>query len=463
MIRSSLCVVTGQQPGLAGGPLYTFNKILSAVVFAKRLESEWDRPVIPILWDGGEDHDYEEINHLDWLSFQGGPVRFEIDRTVEGDRPAYTLPFDSSQLDFLIEFIGSVHPPTDYRQSLEEFLQEIQGQSKTWTDFFDILWLKIFSNHPLLVFRPWEPFAREMAHPIFAEEINRPEAFHSEIAETTQELEALDFKPQIHKKEGLCSFFYWDGVERRSVVHEEGTFHIQGTDQKFKKPDLLDELKNNPTAFSPSAVLRPLVQDAILPVAASVLGPSEIAYHAQIGGMYERHRIPRPFILPRFSLSLVFPKQVAHLEELGLAWTDLSRDEADLMKGIVQSEFLEQGLRAIENAKSAHTDTLIKLTELASQQSKGLIDPLNKQFGKVEKTLSQVEDLLRRDEMKRQENLRQRIVGLKEAFLPEGDLQERVYGILPFMARYGQEWIDPLVETADQWDGKRHYVYRLGG
>ncbi|MCA9412832.1 MAG: bacillithiol biosynthesis BshC, partial [Candidatus Omnitrophica bacterium] len=156
-------------------------------------------------------------------------------------------------------------------------------------------------------------------------------------------------------------------------------------------------------------------------------------------------------------------KQVAHLEELGLAWTDLSRDEADLMKGIVQSEFLEQGLRAIENAKSAQTETLIKLTELASQQSKGLIDPLNKQFGKVEKTLSQVEDLLRRDEMKRQESLRQRIVGLKEAFLPEGDLQERVYGILPFLARYGQEWIDPLVETADQWDGKRHYVYQLGG
>jgi uncharacterized protein YllA (UPF0747 family) len=151
------------------------------------------------------------------------------------------------------------------------------------------------------------------------------------------------------------------------------------------------------------------------------------------------------------------------MRELGLEWPDLLRDEAELMKKIVQSEFLDRCLESLNHLQSTRSESLDRLTSLAASHSKGLLDPLNKQFGMVEKTLSQVEDLLRRDEMKRQEDLRQRIISLKQSLVPEGGLQERVYGILPFIARYGREWIEALVDSAKGWNGESHYVYRLGG
>src|SRR5690625_3462072 len=59
-------VITGQQAGFLTGPLYTIYKAISTIQHAKSLEKELNTPVIPVFWVAGEDHDYQEINHI-WL------------------------------------------------------------------------------------------------------------------------------------------------------------------------------------------------------------------------------------------------------------------------------------------------------------------------------------------------------------------------------------------------------------
>lgn len=459
----ALLVVTGQQPGLAGGPLYTFNKILSAIVFARRLEERWKRPVLPVLWDGGEDHDWAEINHLRWLSHTGEGPLIEFPPTEGEDRPAFSVPFGADSLEKLLDFIRTVHPATEFRNDLEQFLSAVIGNGTTWTDYFDRFWLRIFENHPLLVFRPWEAGPKEAAIPLFKREIEEPEAFQRGLLKISNELEQAGFKPHIHKKEGVCSFFYWDGDARRAVTHDSGTFLLAGTDRACDRASLLSELQENPSAFSPNALLRPVMQDLLLPTAATVLGPSEIAYHAQLRDLYTRHEIRRPHLIPRLSLTLMFPKHREMLEEFGLTLPDLLRDDRDLLKQMVRSDFLDRGLGAVAGFRQSLERTRSDLLALAAEGRGELENPIQKQFGTMEKTLSQVEDLLRRQETKNQSHLQDRLTVLKQTLTPAGGLQERVYGVLPFMARYGRDWVDPLVESAASWEGDRHYVHLLGG
>lgn len=459
----SLLVVTGQQPGLAGGPLYTFNKILSAIVFARRLEERWNRPVLPVLWDGGEDHDWAEINHLRWLSHTGEGSLIEFPATEGEDRPAFSIPFGADSLERVLGFLRSVHPATEFRNDLEHFLSGVIGNGTTWTDYFDRFWLKIFEKHPLLVFRPWEAGPKRAAIPLFEKEIEAPDAFQRDLLTISVELEEAGYKPHIHKKEGVCSFFYWDGDARRTVIHESGAFLLAGTDRAYDRPGLLAELRANPTAFSPNALLRPVMQDLLLPTAATVLGPSEIAYHAQLRDLYTRHEVRRPHLIPRLSLTLMFPKHREILEEFGVNLPDLLRDDRDLLKQIVRSDFLDRGLATMAEFKKSLDQARSDLLGLAAEGRDELENPIQKQFGAMEKTVSQIEDLLKRQEMKNQSHLQDRLTVLKQTLTPAGGLQERIYGVLPFMARYGRDWVDPLVESAATWDGDRHYVHLLGG
>ena len=69
LLRSgeALCVTTGQQPGLLIGPLYTLYKALSAAAIAERFQEILGRPVVPLFWVAGDDHDFAEANHTSVL------------------------------------------------------------------------------------------------------------------------------------------------------------------------------------------------------------------------------------------------------------------------------------------------------------------------------------------------------------------------------------------------------------
>ena len=121
----AMAVVTGQQPGCLGGPLYTFAKILSAVVFAEKLQEQWGVPVIPVLWDGGDDHDLAEIDHFAWPVAEEELKVCRLDLSRYACQPAWTVPLTQEMLSEQVAFIQSVHPPTEYRNQALSFIGEI--------------------------------------------------------------------------------------------------------------------------------------------------------------------------------------------------------------------------------------------------------------------------------------------------------------------------------------------------
>ena len=459
----AVVVVTGQQPGALGGPLYTFAKIVSAIAFAERLQERWKVPVVPVLWDGGDDHDLAEVDHLHWPDLEGEPRKFHIDLSPFQGHSAWSVPLTSDMLSNLLGFIEEIHPETEFRKQTTEFICSTWADSRSWCDFFDRFWLRIFEKSPLLVIRPWDDGFRKAATRVLQEEVAHPEAFLADFERISEDLRDAGYKPHVHKKEGVCSFFRIEGGKRLSVNYWEGDFHIQEHEHPIPPEQMLAEYLDNPSLLSPNALVRPVVQDSILPTAVSVLGPGEIAYHAQIGAIYERHRVPRPWIVPRFSLSIASRNQAKHLEDLGISWLDLLRDDNELAKETVTSESLETALQILENLKTETDSAGALLRDLAIGAKSDMARGIESQFGKIKKTLSQVEDLVKRDETKRQSSTVSRLRRLKGNLRPDGELQERIYGLAPYLCRHGFDWIEDIMCAAADWDGKEHILHFPGG
>lgn len=460
LLPDTLMVATGQQPGALGGPLYTFSKILTAVVLADRLREEWEIPVVPVLWDGGDDHDLPEIDQLIWNSLEKGNEAFHFGIAEKPGRPAWSVDLETEQLEALKGFLEGVQPQGDYGRNLIELVSSIWRESTTWCDFYDRFWLRVFENCPLLVIRPWERAFRELAVPILETEILLPDQSRLDIEASSEQLALAGYKPLIHKSPGTCPFFFIHEGQRLPVREVGGDLVVEGVLQK--PPDrFLQDYQAQPESLSPNATLRPVVQDAILPTGATVLGPSEIAYHAQLDRLYRRHGIPRAPIVPRLSMTIASHAQIHRMEETGLAWGDLQRDDRELMKraaaatddlSLAQARLLES---QVQEARSG-------MIEHLQNDRKHLVDPVDSQFGRIEKTIQQIQDLIARDIARRDSIRLARIQNLKNTLYPDGDLQERIFSLAYFMGKFGQSWVESLIAESRTWDGKNHIVYIPG-
>ncbi len=459
----ALAVVTGQQPGALGGPLFTFAKILTATVLAGRLEKEWKVPVIPILWDGGDDSDLEEMDDLAWPGSEAAPPRHRVGLSALAEgTSAYSVPLSSTWWDSIREFVTSQHPATEFREETLSFLENLWREGETWSDLFDRFWVRVFENHPLLVARPWAPGLRRAALPVIEREIREPESALEELQQISRELETKGFHPHIHKRAGVCSFFLVSEGVRRAVTWESGRFRIAGKEESLTGEGLLGSLGNRPENFSPNALLRPIVQDFILPTAVVVVGPSELAYHAQLGPTYARHGVPRPSVTPRFSLSLVSEHQADRLDGMGLGWSDLRRDKRELAKTLSHSGTLEKALGSLDDLALKVAESRAALRNLLEADRPGLVDPTEAQLGRIGKVVEQLRDLYRREEARRDDTLLARLSGLQGSLLPGGELQERVFGLVPFLCQFGFAWIEDLMEEGKSWKGSNHQVVVIG-
>jgi len=445
-----------------GGPLYTFNKILSTIVFSQRLRQKWGIPVIPILWDGGDDHDLAEVDEVAWPKGDEGISRFHFGISEDGKCPAWMVQLSETMYSAWEEFLESVHPATEYRRQFTEWFSVLWRESHSWCDLFDRFWLRIFKHHPLLIVRPWETSFREMARTLMAAEVKNPFASMEAVANTTGGISNAGYKPQVHKKIGLCNFLYIDEERRRTVTFEDGLFKIEGRETPIRPDDLHKECLDHAERFSPNALLRPVVQDAILPNAASVLGPAEIAYHAQLEELYKHHSVWRSWIVPRLSITIATSGQTARMEELGLSWTDLKRDENELAKSLTSARKEDLALENLRHLGSHFRETHKTVIQLLRSGRKHLVEPTESQMNRIEKILGQIQDLLSREEAKRDSTRLGRIRGLKMNLLPEDHLQERTIGLPLLLCRHGFDWIDPLFENALSWNGESHYVITLG-
>ncbi len=443
----TLAVVTGQQPGLFGGPLYSLIKAMSTVAAARELEARSGQRTVAVFWIEGDDHDFEEIRDAWFLDRSGDPhpLRYEP-RDEHLGLPAFQRILDDSVLD-LHRQLREILPETEYSAELHAVVQECYAPGHSLPEAFGRLLLHLSRGTGLVVMDPTAPELKHLAFPVYEAAIEHEAEGRRQIALRTREIEAIGFPGQA-APEGYGVFCTGASGVRTRVR----------TDASGRPPDAL--LEGCVERLSAAVLLRPLVQDFLLPTAMYVGGPSEIAYHAQMGDLYDIHRIPRPLVIPRHQVAILTRSQLRVLDGDGIAFDELSAgDEAALNRRAADPA----AAAAFAEAKAALDSSFGEVERTISAVDGSLTAAAHRARGKVLSIVNDLEAKSVRAAKRRDEERRQRFLRARNALFPGGTPQERRLSPFVFANRYGPafgQWLLAALERPETDRRARNLLLR---
>lgn len=427
----ALAVVTGQQPGLFGGPLYSLAKALSTVAAAREIEAETGRPTVPLFWIEGDDHDFEEIRTAWMLDAAGEPRSFRYCPEEEAPGlPAFRRTLDGT-IGALAEAVGEALPRTDFTDEALGVVSAAYAPGRTLVEAFGRLLLALTRRTGLAVLDPTGAAMKEAAAPMYR-------VAAANLAEGWRRIGAANAR--------LAEF----GLPTQAAAEGYGIFSTAGSDGRRRKwnPGGKGNREAAPLppteTLSAAVLLRPLVQDFLLPTAAYVGGPSELAYHAQIGGLYALHGLPRPLILPRHQIAILTAAHRRVLDRDGIAFDDLSGGDESALNRLAADP---EATAAIAEARTALDTGLDRVETALTALDPTLTAVARKAKGRMLGALSDLESKALRSAKRRDEDRRRRFHRARAALFPAGAPQERRLGPLVFTNRYGPDFAAWLLEA----------------
>ena len=441
-------VVTGQQPGLFGGPLLVLYKALTARGLARDLEARLGRPVVPVFWVASDDHDFEEIRSTTLLDAAGNlrSLRYTPRREPLG-LPASHVGLDETIVGLLDELEGAL-PAGPNRDALLGLLRRCYRPTTTLAAAFARLLSGLLPD--LVVLDPADPALKALMLPVLSRELSEASPTSRAAAALAPKLAAAGYREQVQVRPGFLNLFALMEGERRALAAADGVVEVRGTDRRLSLKEALALLQAEPADWSPGALLRPLAQDRLLPTAAYVGGPSEIAYHAQIGPAYAELGIPRPMLAPRASLTLLEPSQVRAMQAEGLSLDDLRQDPERVLARWARESNPELEA-AFGRAREAVEGELSALEALVAELDPTLRAAAEGARGRALHQVEALRDKATRALKKREHTRAERLRRTRQALFPGGVPQERALGLAGLVGRHGPGVIQEIEAKLDVW------------
>ena len=453
----TVAIVTGQQPVLFGGPVFVLLKAVATVSLARQLEERRGRPVVPVFWVASDDHDFAEVRQTTVLDAAGAlcSLRYDPRREPVG-APAWAIELDDT-VSALVEELARVLPAGAGRDELLAAISACYLPGATVSGAFARFVSRLLPE--LVVLDPADPALKALAAPVLVRELREHSPTSRLALEAGQALLAAGYHQQVPVRPGFLNMFVLGGGQRRALGLADDSVELRGTRERLSIDEAVARLESDPLPWSANALLRPLVQDWLLPTAAYVGGPAEVAYHAQIGSSYAHFGIPRPVILPRPSATLVDSQQARALDGEGLHMLDLVGDPETLVARWAREDYpdveaafagardaIERELGEVERVLGAHDSTLLAATVSARGRALHQVEGLH------EKALRALK--------KRDQGRAERLRRTRDALLPGGSLQERGLGLVSPLARHGLTLVDALAQRLELF-ARGHQVIRL--
>jgi bacillithiol synthase len=455
----AVTVVAGQQAGLLTGPLYTIHKIISVIKLAQQQEKALNHPVVPVFWIAGEDHDYQEVNHIylekgNKMEKTGYPERV-LEKKMTSD-----ISFDKRVMkDWVNEIIKSLGE-TGHTNKLAGELNKMIGEQDDLVRFFAHFVMHLFKESGLLVIDSAYPPLRRLEKNHFHHLIESSQSITNAVLEQQEEIKNYGFSTQLDISIEAANLFITINNERALLEREGFDFKDKNTGITMPCSELLTILEKTPEKFSNNVVTRPLMQEWLFPTLAFIGGPGEIAYWGELKKAFEYAGLKIPPVVPRMSITLLEREVEKKMNHLGLTlpqvliegvadkrekyWNSikvptLEREIAELEQMLQQkykdirdkSERIDPGMNQIVDKNlSIH---LHQFDYLRKRADKALRDKHDKTFSDFAK----VENCLR----------------------PNGGPQERTWNTLYFLNKYGESFIHDLLSLPLEFDGTHKVVY----
>jgi bacillithiol biosynthesis cysteine-adding enzyme BshC len=452
-------VVTGQQVVLLGGPLLTLLKAASAVARAKEATRATGVEHVPMFWLATEDHDLAEVDQVSLLS------KTSVETLRAGLRVPHAVPVGGVALDAGMERVLEHASELLEYAPVTEWLRECylpQGDEKsTLASAFARLMAKIFADQGLIVIDASLREFHALGAGTLRYAIEHADELQKELIARSEELVREGYHAQVMVAEGASLLFLVDEETGERVALRrpaEGQWKAGG--HLYTSEDLIAILEKSPERLSPNALLRPVFQDTLLPTAAYVGGPAEIAYFAQSAVLYERILGRITPVLPRLSATLIEPAiaAVMNKDEVQLPDAMTTADELAQRLGARAMPIpLKRKLAAVGNALETELEGL---KEYLSGMDVSLGTAAASSGSKMLYQMNRLRRMAATYELQKEASLRKHAEAITLNVFPGGHPQERVLAGVWFLARYGEGLIERLVKAAgNQCPG--HVVLKL--
>ncbi len=444
-------ILTGQQVGLLGGPLFTPFKAATALARARQATAA-GHPHVAIFWLATEDHDFAEINHVTF------PSRKELKKLVYAKTPANPVPVGGVVLDETIEPLMEQAWELLGASDAMDVLVAAYKPGRTFGQAFAEFYAKAFAAQGLLVLDAAGSEVHRLGAPVLRAAIERADELHAALLERNKALEAAGYHAQVAVAPQSSLLFLIDersgariALKRTGPNAAEPNGLWQAGREKFTRADLVGILSAEPERISPAALLRPVFQDFLLGTSLIVGGPAEIAYFAQSAVLYERILGPARTTAaePRLSATLIEPAigELLRKHELGLE--RVFSETADSLAQLLAARAMPvEGKRKLAAAGSALDAELEPLLEYMKAMDAGLGRSADTAASKMRYQMNRLRRLAANFELQREGSLRRHAEAIERALNPGGVLQERVHGAAYYFARYGFDLGETLTGLA---------------
>jgi uncharacterized protein YllA (UPF0747 family) len=429
-----VAVVTGQQPVLFTGPLFSIFKAISAIKIAQRLEQSGLKAV-PVFWVAAEDHDYAELESTWVLNRNSDLVRIAVDLATGEPVPAGWLEFKEDIHTAIAGCLDAL-PQSEFLPELRAILESSYAPGTSPVKAFACMMARLFQNTELTLVDPLHDELKAIAQPVITAAIGHNAEVRSALMSRNRALSDAGYHEQVKVDQNFTGLFGYRGRSRHAL-----------------RPDQL----GNGVAWSPNVLLRPLVQDTLFPTVTYIAGPAEVAYFAQAAAVYETLDRPMPPIFPRISATLVEPRVARITEKYSLSLEDVFHGRESLRRKILSTTEDDQ---AFGRVKSNLENELESLRPLLGAVDETLIGALETSRQKVLHQLESLHSKYVYAVSRRNETLERHLDAMCNSLFPEKKQQERVLNISSFIARYGLEIVPRLLDSLSL-DTREHQVVEL--
>lgn len=443
--QDAVAVVGGQQAGLLTGPLYTIHKIVSIISESRRLERELERPVVPIFWIAGEDHDIDEINHT-FFHEKNNISKIKIKEKNEIKTPASERIINKeSAREAVFEALKNM-PETSETKELKKALLADAEKELTYTEWCAEVLYRLFKGSGLVVMDAHDPGIRKVEKEYFLEMVKNNTDMRHAFTSQAEKMREKGFGEPITIDPDNAHLFIEENNQRYLLQSDAGRWWKKGEEHSRSQEDIAAALSQE-SGLSNNVVSRPVMQDLILPVHTFIAGAGELHYWGTLKEAFHSFGHRMPIVKPRHSITLVSRKSEKTLNQYGLDLKDvISRGTEDIRQ------------KRIEDAEGAHSEKLIGNVETkVSEELQTLLKTGGSQRTKeqlheryVKKWEKLMEDY-RKDfnkALEKEEDVHlKRLAALEAEIFPEKNKQERFLNIHPFLNNYGNDLVERLTDN----------------
>lgn len=454
---ASVAVVTGQQAGVFGGPLFTLLKALTALQLARRTARDLRVPAVAVFWVDAEDHDWKEVQSCTVLDSEFQPRTVTLaDLEGAGELPIAQLTLGPA-VEQTVDELAAILQQTEFTPGV---IADIRAAWKPGVGMARAFatWLEaLLGPHGLVVYESADRAAKPLAAEVFARELSAPGRTAALAAKAGEALAATGHAPQVVPQPDSVSLFRLNGG--RTPIKKQGDQLVIG-DSTHSSEELAREATTNPERFSPNVLLRPIVQDTLFPTIAYVAGPSELAYLGQLRGVYAEFGAPMPLMVPRSTATLLDSGAARFLAKYAVPFLDLRTPDESALNKLLQSQLpasIEQSLR---DAVAQTQQAMGRVVDALPSLDPTLQGAARTTLGKMEHELQSLHTKVIHAAKRRDETLRRQFVRAQAQAFPHGHPQERTLGVIYFLNKYGPGVVELLLEELPV-DFGQHWLVTL--